>query len=405
MTLNRWLAGFVAAGTLLAACGGAAPPASSTAGTAAAKPSSPVPGSAAAASPKPVASAGSSLSGDAQAKWDALVAAAKKEGKLTLTVGAGGGAEARQNIPPAFKEDFGIDVEVLVSPSSQMVTRLKQEQASNQQTMDVAIGGADTMYLSLYGEKLIAPMKPLLIHPDVLNGGNWSDGKVWFMDPEQQYILRISNGVTGVSAVNTTMVNPSDLASVTDLLKPQYKGKMAAFDPTINGSGAQHAVYLYVKMGADFVKKLYGDQGVIRTQDNRQLGDWVGRGNYPVAVAMNTATIEQLKKDGLPVKELTPFKDAPGYLTAGSGLMAVLKGGPHPNTTQLFVNWMAMARGNTVYNKAIQMVSPLTTVQSDWVPPYVVPKPGVDYLDLYDWNYTFNTYPPAFDEIKKMLGK
>src|SRR5579884_2609146 len=138
---------------LLAACGGTAAPASSGAGSA-----------------KPAQAA---LSGDAKTKWDNLVAAAKKEGKVVLSVGPGGGAMARQVLPPAFKEDFGIDLEVLVSPSTQMVTRLKLEQASHQSTMDVAIGGSDTMYLSLYGEKLIAPLKPLLINPEVLNGANW----------------------------------------------------------------------------------------------------------------------------------------------------------------------------------------------------------------------------------------
>lgn len=367
---------------LLAACGGTAAPASS-AETASTQTS------------RPAASSG--------AAWDTLVAAAKKEGKVTITVGAGGGAQARQVIPPAFKDDFGIDVEVLVSPSTQMVSRLKLEGSSGLHTMDVAIGGSDTMYLSLYGEKLIDPIGPKLIHPEVLKGSNWYPGKPWFMDPEQQYILRISNGVTGQTAVNTKMVNPKDLASVQDLLKPQYKGKLAAFDPTINGSGAQHAVMLQVELGTDFVKKLYVDQGVVRTQDNRQLGDWIGRGNYPIAVSMNTATLEQAKHDGLPVQEVT-FPDAPPYLTAGSGLMALLKGAPHPAAAQLFMNWMAMPHGQTVYNKAVKMVSALTTVKSDWVPEYVIPKQGVKYTDLYDWDYTVNTYPKAFKTIRDLLG-
>jgi len=371
-------------GLLLAACGGQA----------AAGQSAP-PSVAASAAPS-TASAGS--------QWDDLVAAAKKEGKITLTVGAGGGPQARTVIPPAFKEDFGIDVEVIVSPSTEMVSRLKLEQSSGLHTVDVAIGGSDTMYSSFYGDKLIAPMRPLLINLDVLNGTNWVSGKPWFMDPDQQYILRLSNGATGQTVVNTTSIKPSDLTSATDLLKPQYKGKLASFDPTINGAGAQHAVFLDVKLGIDFVKKLYVDQQSVRTQDNRQLADWVGRGNYPIAITMPSAYIEQSKHDGLPVTELPPFKDAPGYITAGSGLMAVLKDSPHPNAAQLFANWMAMPHGQTVYNRAQQMVSPLTTVKSDWVPSYVVPKPGVDYLDLYDWNYSVNIYPAALDEVRKALG-
>src|SRR5581483_971431 len=163
---GRWLALGVLCATLVA-CGGTAAPASGGASTAGSK-----------------AAAAGSASGSSS-DWDALVAAAKKEGKVTLTVGAGGGAMARQVLPPAFKEDFGIDLEVLVSPSTQMVTRLKLEQSSHQSTMDVAIGGSDTMYLSLYGEKLISPLKPLLVNPEVLNGANWYIGKPWFMDPEQ----------------------------------------------------------------------------------------------------------------------------------------------------------------------------------------------------------------------------
>src|SRR5690349_16272676 len=96
MKLARNLA-FLTLGLILAGCGGTAAPAASKAGGA----------PAASGATKPAASAG--------ADWDALVAAAKKEGKVTITVGAGGGAQARQVIPPAFKEDFGIDVEVLVS--------------------------------------------------------------------------------------------------------------------------------------------------------------------------------------------------------------------------------------------------------------------------------------------------
>src|SRR5439155_10969240 len=194
------------------------------------------------------AKAGSSLSGDAKSKWDALVAAAKKEGTVTLSVGPGGGAQARQVLPPAFKEDYGIDLEVIVGPSTQTVERLKLERSSNIHSVDVVIGGSDTMYLSFYGEKLIAPFKSLLINPDVVNGANWTNGKPWFMDPEEESILRLSNGVTGHTAVNTKFVQPSELTSINDLLKPQYKGKLAGFDWTINGSGAQHAVFLQLKL-------------------------------------------------------------------------------------------------------------------------------------------------------------
>ena len=381
----RLLTAAVAGCLALAACGGSAPaPATSSAGLPA----------------KPAARAAAGV----QTSWDALVAAAKKEGKVTLAVAPGGGASARQVIPPAFKEDFGIDVEVLVGPSSQLVSRLQMEKTSGQHSVDVTIGGADTMYQSFYGDKLIAPLKPLLINPDVLNNANWTIGHPWFMDPEGQYILRISSGLTGTTAVNTKLVNPSEITSAMDLLKPQFKGKLATFDPTINGAGGQHAAYLEYKLGPDFIKKLYVDQAPVKTQDNRQLADWLGHGNYPVAIVMNAVNIEQLKSDGLPVKEVGPFKDAPGYLTGGSGLLAVLNDAPHPAAAQLFANWMAMPHAQKAYNQAIQMISPLTTVKSDWAPAYTVPQPGVDYTDSYGWDYVRDIYPKAFGIVRKTLG-
>jgi iron(III) transport system substrate-binding protein len=383
--IRRWLAAALGC-LLLAGCGGA--PAASPSGSA--------------ASSKP--SGGSAAAGDAQAKWDALVAAARKEGTLTLAVGAAGGATARQLLPPAFKEDFGIDLQVIVGPSTQLVSRLELERSSGQHTVDVAIGGADTMYHSFYGEKLIAPMKPLLIHPDVLNGDNWTSGKPWFMDPEQQYILRLSNGIAATPAVNSTMVNPAEFTSANDFLKPQYKGRMATIDPAINGAGAQHAVYLQVKLGADYVKKLYVDQAPVRTQDYRQMADWVARGNYPISIIMNVNDVEQAKKDGLPIKEIPPLKDMPGYVTAGSGLMAVLQDAPHPNAAQLFANWMALPRASAIYNRGLLTPSTLKTVKNDWAPDYSVPKPGVEYADLYDWDYTLNTYPKTFEALRKTLG-
>ena len=350
------------------------------------------------------AKAEGSAGGDWQAKWNSLVAAAKKEGRLVLAVAPGGGASARQAIPPAFKEDFGIEVEVIVGPSSQMVERLKLERSSGIHSVDVTIGGADTMYHSFYDEKLIQPFRDQLINPEALDPKRWTVGKPWFMDPEEQSILRISTGITGFAAINTKFFSPNDFTSFNDFLKPQYKGKLSTFDPTINGAGGQHAAYLEYKLGPEYIKKLYVDQQPVKSQDNRQLSDWVGRGNYPLSIVMNAVNIEQLKSDGLPVKELPFFKEAPGYLTGGSGLMAEIKDPPHPNAAALFLNWMAIDRGQTVYDRAVQLISPRSSIKSDWAPEYVVPKPGVEYTDSYSWDYTFNVYPKAFETVRKILG-
>jgi len=367
---------------LLAACGGSA--------------GSPASGSAQTGGP-------ASPAGDSQSKWNDLVAAAKKEGTLTLAIGPGGGPTARQALPPAFKQDFGIDIQVLVASAPELVNRAKLEQSAGQHTVDALLLGADSMYGNFYGEHLIEPMRPLLINPEALNPSSWSVGKPWFMDPEDQYVLRVSNGLSGFTTVNTDFMNPNDATTWQDFLKPQFKGKIVTYDPTINGPGGQHAAFVDYRLGDDFFKQLYQGQQVTRTQDTNQFSDWLAHGKYPVAMAMPAASVESLKKDGLPVQVVT-LKENPGYLTAGSGLLGIFNSPPHPNAAAVFANWMAMDRGQTVWNQSQGYVAARTTLTNDWVPDYVRLKPGADYLDTYAWDYVEKIYPATLKKIRDMLG-
>jgi len=345
----------------------------------------------------------SAPAGDWQTKWNNLIGAAKKEGTLTIAIGPGGGPAARQSLPPAFKQDFGIDMQILVASAPELVTRAKLEQSAGQQSFDALLLGADSMYASFYGEKLIEPLRPALIHPDALDGSKWVTGKPWFMDPDEQYILRVSNGLSGFTSVNTDSVSAADLAAWQDLLKPQFKGRIMSYDPTINGSGAQHAAFLEYTLGDDFVRQLYKGQQMVITKDTNQFADWLGHNKYPIALAMPSSSVESLRKDGLRVEVVT-FKEHPAYLTAGSGLLAKLKSPPHPNAAALFANWMAMDRGQTVWNASQGYVGSRTSLKNDWVPDYVRPKPGVDYLDTYRWDYVEHTYPDNLKKVRQAIG-
>jgi hypothetical protein len=56
--------------------------------------------------------------------------------------------------------------------------------------VDVFLAGADTTANELYGDKIIDPLKPLLILPDLVDDSKWKTGKVWFLDPEERYVAR-----------------------------------------------------------------------------------------------------------------------------------------------------------------------------------------------------------------------
>ena len=367
----------------LAACGGSAAPASSG-------------GSAA------PASAGAPPSGDWQKTWDSWIAGAKKEGKLVLA--SGPSPNARVSVPEAFKKAFGVDIEYLGGSSSELANRLRSEQASGQYTVDVSISGANTSYINFYGEKMIEPVKPWLINPEAVNPAGWTSGKVWYQDPDNEYFVRVSNVASPQVVVNTDIMKADGLTSWADLLKPEFKGKAIALDPTQPGSGGQCGAYLYKTLGTDWFKSFYIGQEPGLTLDDRQMSDAVAHGKYPVAVGMRVEDTVKLKADGFKIDIKPPFPDGPGYVSAAFGILGLFKNPPHPNAAHLFLNWVLMKDGQTAWNSAWKTASVRTDVDNSWAPPYIVPKPGLKYFDAYDWDYSSSGWKVLNGDIKKLLA-
>jgi hypothetical protein len=114
-------------------------------------------------------------------------------------------------------------------------------------------------------------IRPLLILPEVLDGSKWKRGSLWFMDPEQQYVLRLVSSELEQLSINTKQVKPADLRTARDLLDPKWRGRIATQDPTVPGTGSNHAAELYVQLGEAFAKALYVDQKPAISRDERQL--------------------------------------------------------------------------------------------------------------------------------------
>ena len=113
--------------------------------------------------------------------WNAVVDAAKKEGKVVV---AG-------SPDPVMRND------------SEITARVKTERSSGIFSVDVYLAGPDTTAVSLYGEKIIDPVRPLLIMPEVADGAKWKRGKIWFADPEERYAVRAFNSVATFLFINT----------------------------------------------------------------------------------------------------------------------------------------------------------------------------------------------------------
>jgi iron(III) transport system substrate-binding protein len=389
---------------LLAAC--QAPKAAEPTAAAKAPASAPAPTTAAAVAPKDAAptAAPAAANADWQKQWDELVAGAKKEG--TVIVSGPPTQQVRQDLPKAFKDRFGVDLEYLGGRSGDLMTRLKSERAAGQYTVDAMIAGATTLYTQAYPDKILDPIRPVLFHPEVIDPKKWSRGSLWFADPEDQYILRLTNQLTLQIAVNTQFMNPTEITSWKTLLEPKYKGKISVYDPTVSGPGSSTSSYIIETMGEEYFRTLFRDQDPGISREERQLSDWLARGQYPVTLGLSASELEPLKKDGFPIIVVRDLPEAAGTVSAGFGMVALINKAPHPNAAKLFVNWIASQEGSEAYNKAQVTVSNRTDVSNSWAPDYSVPKPGVQYFDSYSWEFTSRERSPeSLEKIKRLIAK
>lgn len=318
--------------------------------------------------------------------WQKLLDAGRKEG----TVVVAGRGEMAQPMTEAFQRDTGIHLDFLGGEGRDQFTRLAREMRAGQVTIDVIFDGQSL--IPFVNDGFIKPIKPQFLLPGVTDLKNWKNGEMKWVDREQEYMFEGSPYVFGWILVDTDVIKPGELASWKDLLKPQYKGKIASFDPRVGGPGQANASYIADRFGIDFVKHLYKDQQVTLSNSSRQLVDWVAHGNYPIALATLATEIESFKAAGVTNLAAIYMRDGPGAVVGGSSVVSEPKLAPHPNATAVFLNWYASQPGQQLFSTVWKTPSKRTDVHVDGIPDYVVPKPGVDYLDQYVESWYLEKY-------------
>jgi len=184
--------------------------------------------------------------------WNGMLAAAKKEGKLVLT--GSRDPVTRRELPKRFTGKFGIPVEYIGARSSETAAKLRLERRAGLYSMDVFLSGMGTASTILYPERMLDPLRPDLVLPEVVDPSKWKRGELWFMDPEKQFILRLLSGLTVLFHINTEQVKPNDIKSLKDLLNPKWRGKIAVADPSAKGASSTTLVFPH---GMEFAKKLF----------------------------------------------------------------------------------------------------------------------------------------------------
>lgn len=344
------------------------------------------------------------------ARWAELQTMAKAEGQLVVSGPPFPGL--RTALTSAFNKRYGITLTYLGMNAGEIITRVDTESRANKVSIDANLGGTSTCWaMSARGE--IENMNGKLIDPEILQPAVWRRGgpKLNEAGPtpgvgtDFRCSLQTAEWVMNDLFANTDIVKANDILSWKDLLKQQYKGKIAAFDPRRSGPGQTPVGYLAALFGNDFVKDLYLGQQVKLTADSRQLAEWVARGDYPIGIGLVQFAVEMYRKQGLPIERIFP-KDGEGSLTGGFSVVMLIKNAPHPNAAQLFANWFASRKAQGIYEAQMMETSLRKDISGVEVPGYVRPKEGVSYpVDDYSYEHYEKIRQPAILKLQQELQR
>ncbi|MBI2934072.1 MAG: extracellular solute-binding protein [Chloroflexi bacterium] len=289
--------------------------------------------------------------GDWKIRWDATLTAARDEGLVTIYATVS--PEVRVAISKAFNRRFDIRTEFVTGTAAELTLKLLTEGQAGLYLGDVVLAGAAPLITSMKPEGLLAPVRPVLILPEVLDGKMWHGGTLPFADRGTMAMALTTQFNLGLIR-NTAMVREESLASFNDLLKPEWKGKLVMFDPTVSGSGSNLvAAWVLGGWGMETTKEYL--RGLVQqepslTRDQRLLVEWVAREKYPLGLGGGTGHVASFIRAGAPVQPVQTAEG--GYVTWGPGGLGVPVKPAHPAAAAVFINWLLSREGQTVFSEA-----------------------------------------------------
>ena len=253
-----------------------------------------------------------------------LVAAAKKEGKVVYYTSTD--VQVAEKMAAAFQAKYpGIKVQVERSGSERVYQRLGQEYSSGIYNADV-IETSDAANFVVF--KKNGWLQPAVPH-DVAT--MWPASE---RDPDGDYAG--FRATLTVLAYRSDLVKPADAPKTwTDLLKPQYKGKMVKSHPAYSGNVMTATYALSHLLGWGFFEKL-GQQQVMQVQSSTEPPKILAQGERSIEADGNEYNIFVLQDKGVPIKIVYP----PEGTSIATGNAAILIHAPHPNAAKLLYAFM-----------------------------------------------------------------
>jgi iron(III) transport system substrate-binding protein len=337
-----------------------------------------------------------------QNEWERVLAEAKKEGQVNIYI------YRYERLLQDFRKDYPwVNVVSVTGRGAELTNRIIAERRAGKFIVDVYSGGTNGNYNVLYKGKVLDPIKPALIVPEVTDPTKWYGKEHRYADPEGQYIFAYLANPSGAQlAYNANFVNPKDFKSYWDVTNPKWKGKVVSLDPRDTGLGATMQFFYYnSELGPEFMKKFFGAMDIQYAKNFRQMTDWLAQGKY--AICMGCKDSMRAKNQGLPVEDFdtTRWKEGSSF-SSGGGSLSMLNQAPHPNAAKVFINWFLSRKGQMALQKLGDPDDPPNSrridIPKDDVPMEARLQPGAKYFDVVKPEY--GDMKPIFDLAKEIMA-
>lgn len=254
-------------------------------------------------------------------RMERIVAAAKKEGTLTLYT-----TIAEKDLPvliKPFETKYGIKVNVWRAGTDKVLQRTLAEASARRRDVDVIHFGSPEME-ALSREKVLQPvLSPA--YRDLVKGS---------VPPHHEWAATLLS--VWVQAYNTNLIKKADLPrTYQDLLDPKWKGKLGIETKNQDWFASVVEIMGGKEKGVKFFSDLVARNGVSPRSGHTLLTNMVVSGEVPMALTVYNYMPEQAKKKGAPIDW---FALEPAV--ARSNAVGVARYAPHPAAALLFHEYM-----------------------------------------------------------------
>ncbi len=313
-----------------------------------------------------------------QSRWDGVVEAAKKEGKVVVYGPPIN--EFRDALTKKFGEKYGLSVDYTGAVGPEIAAKIDSERRAGLYNADALIGASSYVITNLKPAGYLEPIERYLILPEVASGDGWWNNQFPWVDKDH-FAVAFGIGIDQPVLINTDVVKNGEIKSLRDLLDPKWKGTMIMSDPTVAGPAMWFVASQNAVQGIDYLRQLAAQAPTI-TRDRNLLAESVARAKYPIGIAPGGERVPALIKAGAPVQ----YADLPGDTIeagASSGFLSLPGNAPHRNASTLFINWLLSKEGQTVFQEATTQPSTRKDIPAGAVMDAFVLKSQGKYFACY----------------------